>query len=143
MTEFVIVLKTKLKNKTLFNSVCLFKNNKKKTRLIHQLVDESFFGHEQCGYEKVINHINFDRKDNRVTNLEITSQRENTSRNHIISTSKYVGVCYRKDADKWQSRIVIKGKRVSLGFYNNEYDAHVAYQNKLNELTKQELTLKT
>jgi len=114
-----------------YYSVCLFKDDKKKTRLIHQLVAESFLNHTPCGYKLVVNHKNFIRTDNRLENLEVITHRENANKTHLKNSSKFVGVCFRKDANKWQSRILINGKRLSLGMYHNEYDAHLAYQKKL------------
>ena len=48
---------------------------------------------------------------------------------------KYVGVCFHKSSNTWFSRILIDGKRKFLGAFENEYDAHLAYQKELNNLT--------
>jgi len=42
-------------------------------------------------------------------------------------TSKYKGVSYIKKLDKWVSRIEKNKKRIFLGYFNNEIDAHNAY----------------
>ena len=105
-----------------------------KTKQIHQLVAEAFLNHSQKGHKLVVNHKNFNRQDNRVENLEIVTQRENTNRAHIKSSSKYVGVSWHKGRKKWMSRIVINGKRKHLGYFFEEIEASNAYQNKLKEI---------
>lgn len=46
----------------------------------------------------------------------------------------YKGVNWSKIANKWCSRIRIKSERIFLGYFTNEYEAHLAYQNKLKEV---------
>jgi len=101
------------------------------TRTIHQLVCESFLNHTPNGNTLVVNHKNFIRTDNRLDNLEIVSMRENGSKKQIKSSSKYVGVSWNKALNKWQSYVDINGKRIHIGYFQIEYDAHLAYKNKL------------
>jgi hypothetical protein len=114
--------------------IVLCKENKKQTKTIHQLVAITFLNHIPCGPELVINHKNFNKLDNRVENLEIVTNRENTNRKHLKSTSKYVGVCWDKRTNKWISQIVIKSSVKFLGRFETEEQASEAYQNKLKEL---------
>ena len=100
----------------------------------HVLVAMAFLGHNACGMRLVINHINFDRKDNRADNLEIVTARENTNKKHLKSTSKYTGVSWHKPLNKWQSKIYINGKQEYLGYFDCELAAAKAYQDKLNSL---------
>lgn len=102
---------------------------------IHVLVAVSFLNHTPCGYELVVNHKNFNRLNNYKSNLEIITTRKNTDLKHIPSSSKYVGVHFYKRSGKWAARIVFNRKRIHLGYYVNEYDAHLAYQKKLKEIT--------
>lgn len=114
--------------------VILCKNGKNATRTVHQLVAESFLDYKQCGMKLVTNHINFNRQDNRVENLEIVTNRENTNQKHLKSSSKYVGVHWNNLAQKWKSSIRFNGKRKHLGYFINEIDAHNAYQKELKSL---------
>jgi len=106
-----------------------------KTKLIHQLVAQSFLNHTLCGFKLVVNHINFDRTDNRVQNLELVTTRENSNRKHLPSTSQYTGVCWNKSAKKWVATISVKRKTKHLGYFTDEYQAHIAYESALAQLT--------
>ena len=112
----------------------LLKNGKQKTRTVHQLVAEAFLGFVPNGSTLVVNHINFIRSDNRIENLEIVTMRENTNQKHLKSTSKYVGVCWNKTANKWRASIITNRNSKHIGYFTNEYDAHLAYQKALTEI---------
>lgn len=102
-----------------------------KTFHIHKLVAVAFLDHIPCGLKLVINHINFNKTDNRVENLEIVSNRENSNMKHLKSSSKYIGVSWDKQKNKWRSSIYINGKLKYLGHFIEEKDASIAYQNEL------------
>lgn len=129
--EKVLKLQTNTKGYFIVN---LYKNKKMKSHQIHQLVAIAFLNHVPCKMELVINHINFDKKDNKVSNLEIVTNRENSNRKHLKSTSKYTGVSFEKDRNKWVAQIKINGKRVLLGRFSNEIDASNAYQKEINKI---------
>tara|TARA_R110000822_G_scaffold33947_5_gene96435 strand:- start:892 stop:1422 length:531 start_codon:yes stop_codon:yes gene_type:complete len=114
--------------------VGLSKESKQKSRYIHQLVAESFFNHKPCGYKLVINHLDFNKSNNLVTNLEVVTNRVNSNHKHIKSSSIYTGVSYRKKQSKWSSSIYFNSKSVFLGLFDDEYDAHLAYQDKLKSI---------
>lgn len=114
--------------------VVLRKNNVCKTIKNHQLVAIAFLNHTQNKNTLVVNHINFIRNDNRVENLEIVTNRENTNKKHLKSTSEYVGVSWYKNRKKWLSKILYNKKKIHLGYFNTEIEAHEAYQNKLKSI---------
>jgi len=58
-----------------YQCVHLFKNGKPKTCLVHRLVWETFNGSIPEGYE--VNHINEDKTDNRLENLNLMTPKEN------------------------------------------------------------------
>lgn len=112
----------------------LCKYNKKKSVYIHHLVAISFLGHQPNGYKMVIDHINDDKSDNRVDNLQIVTQRFNVCKTQGRYSSKYKGVLWEKHANSWRARITINNKIHHLGMFKDEYDAHLAYQNALKNL---------
>ena len=124
--------------KNSYLSVSFFKNKKQKTFMIHQLVAETFLGHVTCGMKFIVNHLNNISTDNRLENLEITTQRKNC-RTHSKGESKYKGVSKHKPTKKWRAMIYINNKNKHLGLFANEYDAHLAYQTALSELNKKSL----
>jgi len=111
--------------------VSLYKNNKSKDRSVHQLVSICFLNHKPNKYKLVINHKNFIKTDNRVENLEIVSNRENSNHKHIKHSSKYTGVGWCKKSNKWQAYIYFNGKQKKLGYYNDEKEASDAYEREL------------
>lgn len=135
----VRVVKEKIKQKSIddkgyviFN---LWKGNKGKTIQVHKLVAMAFLGHYTDGtLNLVIDHINNDKLDNRVENLQIITNRENVSKGMKGGTSEYTGVYWNKRAKKWIARIRINNERPHLGCFEKEIDAHNAYQHKLKTL---------
>ena len=104
-----------------------------KTKSVHQLVAIVFLNHTPCGHKIVVDHINCDEQDNRLENLQLISQRENTSKDKKGS-SKYTGVNWHKASNKWRSLISINGKLKHLGCFKCELEASAAYQSKLKEI---------
>lgn len=108
-------------------------DKKVKTRKTHQLVAMAFLNHKPCGFKMVVDHINNDPLDNRVENLQITTQRYNTSKDKNNKTSKYTGVSWHKVNKKWEVRIRINGIKLYLGQFKDEYQAHLIYEAKKKE----------
>jgi len=124
-----------LANSLGYRRVGLSKDGKVKQFLVHVLVAEMFLGFKR---EKnmVVHHINHKRHDNRLENLEITSQRLNCRRNSEYSkqlTSRYLGVHFHKGSQKWCAKIDVGGKSVTLGYYSTELEAHNKYQTYVKE----------
>ena len=108
--------------------VTLCENNKRKTFKIHKLVAIEFLNHIPCGYKEVVDHIDNNPLNNKVDNLQLISARENTSKDKKGGASKYTGVCWAKQKNKWKSSIYIKSKLIYLGLFINEEEAHLKYQ---------------
>lgn len=111
--------------------VKLYKKELGKTFEIHKLVAVSFLNHVPCGQNLVVNHKDFDRLNNHKNNIEIVTARDNGNMKHIKHSSKYTGVTWHKHRKKWMSAICVNNKKKYLGYYDNEYDAHLAYEKEL------------
>ena len=114
----------------------LHKNGKRKSLYIHQLVAMAFLEHTPNGHKIVVDHIDNDKSNNRLENLQLISNRQNTSKDRKGYSSKYVGVAWDKSKSKWISQIKIDGKIKYLGLFTNEIEAAESYQNALKNLTK-------
>jgi hypothetical protein len=126
---------TQTKGKEGYFRVHLSVDGVKKKRTVHQLVAESFLNHVSDGYKLVIDHINDDKSDNRVENLQIVTARFNSRKTkNPKDSSRYRGVTFYKPLQKWQAGYSFKGKSIHIGRYDNELDAHNAYVDKLKEL---------
>jgi hypothetical protein len=112
--------------------VGLCSNSLKKNMKVHVLVAMAFLNHKPDGTHKiVVDHINNNKLDNRLVNLQLINHRENTSKDRKNGTSKYTGVCWQKLNNKWQAEITINGKKKYLGLFTDEYEAHLLYQKAL------------
>lgn len=122
------------KTKAGYFVVSLSNGKKMTSKYIHQLVAESFLNHEYKGHKNVVDHIDENKENNNLKNLRIISNRINISRGFKNKHSKYIGVTKCNQTKKWLSAIVINGKRKHIGRFDLEYDAYIAYQNKLKEI---------
>ena len=103
-----------------------------------QLVAMAFLNHKPNRYKIVVDHINGDISDDRLSNLRVVTHRENLSTcfrsDKKKLTSQYAGVNWSKQAGKWCARIQYKGVLISLGYYDVELDASMAYQTALGKI---------
>lgn len=111
--------------------VSLSKNGKLKIFTVHQLVAMAFLNHKPNGYSVVINHIDNNPLNNHVDNLELVSQRYNTS-----SHKTDPGLRYNEKKEKWTVNIRINNKNMYLGSFDNKNNAQSIYDNAIKNLDK-------
>lgn len=125
-----------LKSSAYINKYCtvsLRKNGTTKSYIVHRLVWKAFKGETDLCIDHIIEG---NKLDNRLSNLQTLTIRENTAKYNLSlkKTSKYTGVCWYKNYNKWLACIKINGKKKHLGFFINEIDAAEAYQKAVNNL---------
>ena len=76
-----------------------------------------------------VDHLNGDGLDNRRDNIRLCNSAQNKCafrRKRAGSTSKYRGVYWHAQKQKWRVRVKKDGKDYSLGLFASEIDAAVA-----------------
>lgn len=113
-----------------YQKVRLYYGGIGKTFTVHSLVVNSFMDRKN---ESVVNHIDYDKTNNSLSNLELVTQRENVkhSRGNKNYSSKNIGVSWYERNKKWGANIFLDGKNKFLGLFSLEDDAKKAYDNYL------------
>lgn len=125
-----IILKQRINECGYF--IVTLSNGTARTHKVHGLVSSAFLNHKPDGHQGLVcNHINFNRTDNRLENLELVSSRENSNQKHIAHSSSFTGVCWNKLRGKWRAQVRINGKKKYLGLFTDELEASQAYEKAL------------
>lgn len=80
--------------------------------------------------DKCIDHINLNPSDNRICNLRLATIAENgiNRKLQLNNTSKFKGVRFVENRNKWMARITVNNKMIYLGIFVNIKDAALAYK---------------
>jgi hypothetical protein len=102
-------------------------NNKKS--YLHSLILESD--------ELQVDHINHDKLDNRKENLRLVTRSQNLQNRSLTTspcTSRFKGVSWNKNSNKWLVHIKFEGNVLHLGLFDDELLAAKTYNEKAKEL---------
>ena len=116
-----------------YYQVTVYENKKPSKKTINQLMAMAFLNHKPCGHKIVVDHIDNNKLNNKLYNLQLITNRENSSKDRK-GTSKYTGVYLAKGSKKWRGSIRINGKNKNLGVFTDEMEAAQAYQNELKKI---------
>ena len=96
-------------------------NDSKPRQLMHRLV----MNFPDCN----IDHINGDKLDNRLSNLRLCNQSENTANAPKRKTNKsgFKGVSWNKRYSKWEAYLTKDYKHIFLGYHDSKESAANAY----------------
>lgn len=100
-------------------------------RPIHRLVALNFL--EPIEGKNCVNHIDINKENNHISNLEFCNHYENNTHMKMVNgkSSKFPGVSFCKDRNKFSSNIMVSGKAKFLGRFKTEIEAHEAYKKAL------------
>ena len=128
-----LIMKQK-KKKNGYYEVCLSKNGKRKTHLVHRLVALTFIPLE-AGSD-FVDHKDGETTNNSVENLRWCTQQQNTQ-NMALSkrnTSGFKGVCFDITRQKWRAQIMVDGKQITLGRFETVEEAVAVRSARANEV---------
>jgi hypothetical protein len=116
-----------------YNNVNLYNNKRAHMHRVSKLVWGAF-GDEPKG-NKQIDHINNNTNIDWITNLQLLTPRQNTSKFHatVQHASSFLGVTYETNKTtrgnkRWRSRIKHNGKTIHLGRFHTEVEAALVYE---------------
>lgn len=90
---------------------------------VHQWVAIAFLGHTPNKHNYVVNHIDGDRSNNHVSNLEVVTHSENIYKSRPKGTSIYPFVTYCDKISRFKVSLRAEGKPRYYGSFKNEVDA--------------------
>jgi hypothetical protein len=97
----------------------------RKAYILHRLIWFLYYGKWPSGQ---IDHINRNRRDNRICNLRDVSNRENSKNRSLQknNTSGFTGVVWKENVKKWSAAIRVQGRQKHLGSFDKIEDAILA-----------------
>ena len=112
-----------------YHKVNLCEDGVAKTHRVHILVARAHIA-KPDGLE-CVDHIDHNRTNNDVTNLRWCSKSQNgmNMSKRSGTSSSYKGTCWHKGIKKWIVNIKLDGKRKHIGYFDNEVQAALAYNN--------------
>lgn len=106
--------------------ISFYENKTEKRFLVHRLVCGVF----NTNFKNLpqVNHKDKNTFNNCSYNLEWASEIENACHCSLSKecSSKYPGIDFLKNIKKWRARIQISKKRINIGSYGSEIEAHKA-----------------
>lgn len=88
--------------------------------------------------EEQIDHIDNDRTNNRLDNLRLATNLQNSYNKGVskLNTTGYKGVSLDKRCNRYRAYISVEGKQKSLGYYSTAEEASQAYIDAAKKLHK-------
>lgn len=123
------ILKPSLSTKG-YPQVILYRNLKKHTVTVHHLMGVTFLNLKE---NEIIDHKDNNKLNTKLSNLQKSDYRHNTSKDAPNLYSKLQGVSYYKKTNKYVAQIRINGRLKYLGIFNTELEASEKYNNYLKD----------
>lgn len=107
------------------------KKGVKKIVYLHLLVWDHFGCKPRNGRKLQVDHINGDKADNRIDNLQVLSARQNTIKSYR-GRRRYLPGVRLAPSGRWFAQALIDGRKKHLGMYESEQLANEAYLAAIN-----------
>lgn len=115
----------------------LFINGSYKTFPVHQLVAMAFLGYIKNGsHDIVVDHINDIKTDNRLINLQLLTNRQNSSKSRKNKPGHFN--IYITKSNKYNVFFSVDGKRKNIGVFNDINEAIFNRDKNLNIINNHE-----
>ena len=94
---------------------------------MHRVAWAHYYGEDP---PQIIDHINEDRTDNRISNLRAATKSQNMRNisSRKANKSGYRGVHKHGQCNRWAAQIKVNGKHIHLGLYKTPEEASQAYE---------------
>lgn len=99
---------------------------------IHLIVVHAFWGYVPTDPKIVVDHKDNDPSNNKLSNLQIITSRENITKDRIRGYSEYPGIFPK--GKRWGSQITVDGNNIWLGIFDTEEEASEYYQNAISAI---------
>ncbi|GAB6989519.1 HNH endonuclease [Paenibacillus pini] len=106
---------------TILHNQKLIEQYKTRTPYLHKIVLEA-----DASQNQYVHHKNHNTLDNRISNLEVTTNENNSKdRNgqNKNNTSGYRNVCWNKNVEMWMVQLQIDGENTRLGYFDDVHEA--------------------
>lgn len=100
------------------------------------VVAYEIMNNEKLSKKMVVDHRNGIKTDNRWSNLELKTYRQNNQNKKVHRNGKLVGCYFDKQHQKFRARININGKVKHLGLFTTELEAHNVYKKACAQLSE-------
>lgn len=109
-----------------------------KTENVHKLIAITFLNHVPNGHKLHIDHIDWDKTNNRVENLQIITARENAAKDSFRrkSVKTPAGSVFNRRTGKYHSSVHYKYDVINLGQFDTNKEALDAYETAIENLDK-------
>ena len=108
------------------------KGVKQKTVRVHQLVASVFYNYIFNNSDNlVVDHKDNDKLNNHKSNIRVISNRENVSKQIVISKGLPIGSYFDKSMKKYRSQIIINKVKIHLGYFDTLKESQDAYKEAL------------
>ena len=77
--------------------------------------------------ELQVDHRDGNTFNNTRENLRLCTCSQNNQNKGKISNNRFKGIWYEKSMKKWRARVQLSHKKINLGCFKTEEEAHVAY----------------